>query len=157
MTTTDREEPRRPRGRPSVYTQEVAEEICSRLATGESLRSICRTAGMPDEAVVRGWVLDDREGFASRYTRARDLGLDAMADELLDVADEQVGVTESGSTDTGAVNRNRLRVDTRKWYLSKLAPKRYGDKLDVNHGGQVSYLLEVPSEAASPEEWEGSQ
>lgn len=157
MTTTDTQAPRRPRGRPSVYTPEKAEEILSRLATGESLRSICRTPGMPDEAVVRGWVLDDREGFASLYARARDLGLDAMADELLEISDEVVGSTESGASDSGAVNRNRLRVDARKWYLSKLAPKRYGDRVDVTHGGQVSYLLEVPSEAASPEDWEGSR
>lgn len=157
MTTTDNEAPRRPRGRPSVYTLEIAEEILSRLATGESLRSICRTPGMPTEAVVRGWVVDDRDGFAAPYARARDLGLDAMADEMLDISDEAVGSTESGATDSGAVNRNRLRVDARKWYLSKLAPRRYGDKLDVTHGGQVSYLLEVPPEAASPEEWEGGQ
>lgn len=88
--------------------------------------------------------MDDREGFAAQYAQARDLGLEAMADELFDIADE---TTKDTFTDKDGndrpnnewITRSRLRVDTRKWYLSKLAPKRYGDRLDVAVSGDVSF------------------
>ena len=124
-------------GRPSKYSQKVADAICQRLATGETLRSICRDPAMPQEATVRKWALEDREGFYAQYARARDLGLDAMADELFDIADDGTNdwMERHGSEgyvlNGENVSRSRLRVDTRKWYLSKLAPKRYGEKLEV--------------------------
>ena len=105
------------RGRPTKYTAALAKRICDLLSTGRTLRSICREDGFPDESAVRQWALENREGFYPQYVRARDLGLDAMADETIDVADES-------SKD---VNRSRLRFDARRWYLSKLAPKRYGE------------------------------
>ena len=107
------------RGRPSVYTPEIAEKICERLSQGESLKSICRDEEMPADSTVRQWAIDDHEGFSAHYARARDGYLDHMADETLVISDDS----------EGDVARDRLRVDTRKWYLSKLAPKRYGDRL----------------------------
>lgn len=112
------------RGRPSIYTQEIADLICQKLAEGMSLRAICRSEGMPNEATVRQWAVDDREGFYSQYTRSRDIGLDCMADEVQEIADGD-----------GDVARDRLRFDSRRWYLSKLAPKRYGDKLQAEVTG----------------------
>lgn len=112
------------RGRPSIYTQEIADTICKALAEGKSLRSICREEGMPTEAAVRMWAADDREGFYSQYTRARDIGLDCVAEEVFEIADH-------GSDH----QRDRLKFDARRWYLSKLAPKRYGDKITQEHTG----------------------
>lgn len=112
------------RGRPSIYTQQLADDICKALAEGKSLRSICREEGMPTEATVRMWAADDREGFYSQYTRARDIGLDCVAEEVFEIADD-------GSDH----QRDRLRFDARRWYLSKLAPKRYGDKITQEHTG----------------------
>jgi len=112
------------RGRPSIYTAELADTICKALAEGKSLRSICRADGMPTEATVRMWAADDREGFYSQYTRARDIGLDCVAEEVFEIADD-------GSDH----QRDRLRFDARRWYLSKLAPKRYGDKITQEHTG----------------------
>lgn len=114
-------EERRPRGRPSVYTQEAADEICERLKAGESLKQICKDAHLPGDSTVRGWYVDDTQGFSAQYTRARDLALDKMAEDVIDISDEK--------TDDPA--RQRLRFDARRWYLSKLAHKRYGDKLEV--------------------------
>lgn len=124
-------------GRPSKYSDELARGICERLSAGESLRAICRDEDMPAESTVRGWVIDNREGFSAQYVRARDLGLDAMADELLDIADDGTNDwMERNSEDNPGwvvngehVQRSRLRLDVRKWYLSKLAAKKYGDKL----------------------------
>ena len=131
-------------GRPSVYTREIADAICARLAAGESLRSICRDEDMPAEAAVRQWALDDREGFYAQYTRSRDIGLDVLADETLEISDDGRNdwVAKADPENPGyqyngeAVGRSRLRVDTRKWYLSKLAPKRYGEKFAAEVTGK---------------------
>lgn len=135
------------RGRPSIYTEEIADEICRRLAEGESLRSVCRDDGMPAESTVRAWVLDDKEGFSAQYVRARDLYLDTMADEILEISDDGSNdymATEHGEKLDGEhIQRSRLRVDTRKWYLSKLAPKRYGDKLAMEHTGEDGAPLSI--------------
>ena len=70
------------RGRPSAYTEELAAEICSRLASGESLKSICRDAHMPDDHRVREWARDDRAGFSPRNA-----GYERWADELVEISD----------------------------------------------------------------------
>lgn len=131
---------KKPHGRPSKYTPALARKICAMMATGRTLRSICREPGMPAESTVRNWALEDVHGFFAQYAQARDIGLDAMADELMDIADdgsndwmERHGQDAEGYALNGEhVTRSRLRVDTRKWYLAKLAPKRYSDRLQVD-------------------------
>jgi hypothetical protein len=102
-----------------LYTRELADEICRRISEGESLRSICRDPGMPSEGAVRGWSREDRDGFAIRFRIARDLQLDCWSDLIVDLADRQ---------DLDPRDR-AIRIDTRKWLMSKLAPKRYGERL----------------------------
>lgn len=133
----------KPMGRPSTYSADVAAAICARLSKGETLRSICRDPDMPEDSTVRTWALDDREGFYAHYTKARDLGLDAMADDLFDIADEtgKDTLTDKDGNDrpnSEWITRSRLRVDTRKWYLSKLAPKRYGDRIEIESDALTS-------------------
>ncbi len=136
------------KGRPSTYTPETAALICERLAAGESLRAICRDDGMPPESTVRGWVLDDVQGFSAQYARARDIGLDALAEETLAIADTPVEGVRREESDDGykevredMLGHRKLQVDTRKWLLSKLAPKKYGDKTSMEltgaNGGPV--------------------
>ena len=115
----------RPRGRQTVYTPEAAEEILERISAGESLRSICEDDHMPSEAAVRWWVVDDREGFAAQYASARMAQAVGWADELTEISDD-IRVEHQ---------RSRLMVDTRKWLLSKVIPKVFGDKLDVKTDG----------------------
>lgn len=106
-----------------------------------TLREVCRADDMPQEATVRGWVLQDREGFSAQYTQAREIGYHAMADELLEISDdatndwmERNGQESDGWQINGEnVQRSRLRLDTRKWLLSKALPKVYGDKIGLNH------------------------
>jgi hypothetical protein len=122
---------RRPGGQVSIYTPEIATEICSRMARGETLRGMCRDKRMPCAETVRQWVIEDREGFAGMYARARDLGLDNMAEEMIAIADDASGdvkVDAEGRpyVDHEHINRSRLRIDARKWFLGKLAPKKYG-------------------------------
>ena len=121
------------------FSRAIADKILARLSAGESLRAICRDDGMPAESTVRLWAMEDVEGFAAQYTRARDLGLDAIADEILEIANTPVpGITKTTKADGGIeekqgdmIEHRRLQVDSRKWYLSKLAPKRYGDQMQL--------------------------
>lgn len=126
------------RGRKCTYTNAAAEEICRRLAEGESLRHICEDEHMPLAVTVRSWVVNDFHGFAERYARARDLGLDQLADEIIDIANTPaIGVRTETTDDkvktveADMIEHRRLQVDARKWYLSKLAPRRYGDMTKV--------------------------
>ncbi len=132
------------RRRPT-YTDEIADEICAKLKEGRSLISICQAAHMPAESTVRQWAVDDYEGFAAKYARARDVGLDHVADDVLAIADSDLDP-----------NDKRIRFDARRWYLSKIAPKRYGDKLDVSVNGEVHYVF-VGEKEQTAEEWSQSQ
>ena len=134
--------PKKPKtGRPSLYTESLAAEICRRLAEGETLRSVCRDPAMPDKATVLRWLGDEaKTGFRDQYAHARDMQADALFDEALEIADD---VSGDWSTDKDGkkvldhehVQRSRLRVDTRKWAAGKLAPKRYGDKMQHTGDG----------------------
>lgn len=126
-----------PAGRPTLYTEDIAAEICSRLSNGESLRRICRDEHMPAEATVRSWAIDPNHPIAAQYTQARQVGFLSMADELLEISDdgsndwmEREDPDNEGYEANGEhLQRSRLRVDTRKWLLSKMLPKVFGDKL----------------------------
>lgn len=121
---------------PKQFSRELWNQIYQRLADGESLLSICRDPAMPADSTVRKWVVEDVDGIAAEYARARDLGLDRMAEEVVEISDDSrfdIIMTEDGpKVDGEAINRTKLRVDTRKWLLSKLAPKRYGDRMQID-------------------------
>lgn len=134
-----------PSGRPTDYTEELGLAICERIADGESLRSICLLEDMPAKSSVFKW-LAIHDQFADHYARARDAQADALADEMLDIADdgsndwmERSEKKGGGWEENGeAIGRSRLRLDARKWIASKLKPKKYGDKLDLDHSGGMS-------------------
>ena len=146
MTTTELK-----RGWPVTFTKEIADQICARMASGESLRSICFDENMPPESTVRLWAVDDREGFAAQYARAREALVEYWADDIVEIADESSNdtiVTESGvRADSEWINRSRLRVDTRKWLMSKLAPKKYGDRQSIEHAGKDGGPIEIATDA----------
>jgi hypothetical protein len=141
------------RGRPSVYTQDVADEICLRMAEGESLRAICRTPGMPLASTVRKWVVQDMQGFFQQYARAREAQAHALAEELLEIADngsndwmQRNDPNNPGYLENGEhLQRSRLRVDARKWLTSKILPKSYGDKTEVEAYGKDGAPLLPPA------------
>ena len=125
-------------GRPTAYTEEIAKEICERLASGESLNAICRTERIPHKVTIMRWLLSEQEIYASfrnQYAQAREIQYQFMADEIIDIADnasndwmEREDPDNKGFNFNGeAVARSRLRVDTRKWFMSKVLPK-FADK-----------------------------
>lgn len=130
-------------GRPSIYTEAIADRICEELASGKSLLSICKDESFPCESAVRAWALDNREGFYAKYARARDIGIEVMADELVEIADTK---DVMGRYDN--VERSKLRVDTRKWLLSKIVPKKYGDRTVL--AGDEAAPLKVVFERIAP-------
>lgn len=141
-------------GRPSDFTPEIANEICDRLAKGESLRSICegdkQTSGnyMPSRTSVSRWLSGGEawnEAFRIQYAHARDVQADTLFEEILDIADE-------ACVDGVAAQRNRLRVDARKWAASKLAPKKYGDKLTTEVTGANGGPVETVNWVAGADE-----
>jgi hypothetical protein len=103
---------------------------------------------MPPESTVREWVLDNRGGLAAQYARARELQAEHWADEILEIADDGAGdwhLGEKGErlVDHDHIQRSRLRVDTRKWLLAKLLPKKYGDKMmaEVERRGSLQIIF----------------
>lgn len=115
-------------GRPTKYTDELADRICAELGHGKSLRTVCSPDEMPSFQTVFSW-LRTRPDFLEQYTRAKEESADALVDEM-------IYLTDNVAQDKDAINKVRLQVDTRKWTASKLKPKKYGDKLDVESGGK---------------------
>lgn len=122
-------------GRPTLKSADLCGRICSLIAEGHSLRAIGRMKDMPSAEAVREWLTKD-EVFAAQYVRAREEQADHYADEIVAMADEAIG------KDAAEVAARRLAVDARKWVASKLKPKKYGDKVDVEHSGAVTQRIE---------------
>ena len=122
-------------GRPSDYSPALVETICDRIATGESLRRICMDEDMPHHITVIRW-LGKHDDFATKYAHAREIQAQTFVDKMLDVAEEMPERNSFGSIDSASVAHIRNRIATMQWLAAKLAPKKYGDKLDLNHGGQ---------------------
>lgn len=129
-----------PVGAPSTYSEHIANVICIRIAEGESLRKILRDDGMPAQSTVYDWLLRHPE-FAEQYTRAREEQADSLADEIIDIADEQPEIVAVVDKKTGALIEHKLdgaflqwqknRIEARKWTAMKLKPKKYGDRVAV--------------------------
>jgi hypothetical protein len=122
-------------GRPTSFSQDVADVICERLAKPESLRSICDDDDMPSKTTVLRWLRQNEE-FRTQYARAREDQADAFADEILDISDDgrrDYAKDEDGNevVDHDHIQRSKLRVETRKWLMGKMAPKKYGDRLQL--------------------------
>lgn len=135
-----------PGGRPTKYTKELSDEICAEIAMGHSLRTICRDEGIPAVATIFTW-LRTYPQFLEQYEKAKEDQSDALAEEMLDIADDgtndwMLKQNKDGSEYVALnpehVQRSRLRVDTRKWISSKLKPKKYGEKTNVEHSGSIS-------------------
>lgn len=120
-----------PAGRPSIYTQKLADQICERIADGESMRSISRDEKMPCMNTLFKW-LREREDFVAQYAIAKDDAADSMVEDILLIADNE----------DQDVQRSKLMVDTRKWIASKLKPKKYGDRIHNEHSGNLTLTHE---------------
>ncbi len=118
-------------GRPSKYTPAVAEAICAALADGMSLRALCAQPDMPGMTTVMRWLADpSKPEFRLQYAHAREAQADLLAEEILEIADGcSHTISKDGCIETNRelIARARLRIDSRKWLASKVAPKKYGN------------------------------
>lgn len=150
-------------GRISTFNEDIAAKLCDRIAAGESLRKICTDTNMPSMATVMRWLgKPENAAFREQYACARDAQADKLVEEMLEIADEECTMVRAdkhgsrdddgdGNTevvfDATAVARNKLRVDARKWVASKMAPKKYGDKVTQEvvgaGGGPIEQSLSV--------------
>ena len=116
-------------GRPSGYTQEKADEICKMLADGITLQTICTLPEMPDRQTVHNW-MKSHPDFFDAYTYARQLQADSLAEQV---------IFEAMNSHDAPIGR--LRMDALKWYASKLAPKKYGDKVEIEQTGNQNFKI----------------
>ena len=128
---------------PSKKTADNLTEIFTRLSVGESLRSICKSEHLPSIVVFYEWLAAEDE-LAKQYARARERQADYLAEEIIEIADDGTNDRTTLTNEDGEeyeridhehIQRSKLRVDARKWYASKLAPKRYGDKIQNEISG----------------------
>lgn len=115
--------------RPSIFTEDLAAEICKRLSSGQSLRKICSENDMPNISTVMDW-LQRNETFSAQYTRAREAQAETLADQIVDLVDEEDDPAKA-----------RVRMDARKWFASKVAPKKYGDKIAQEVTGNMALTV----------------
>ena len=115
-------------GRPSSFTEELADEIFERIASGESMRMICEADNMPHRATVIRWMAENAD-FATKCARAREFQSDVMDDLILDTANACTSETAQA---------DKVKIAAYQWRASKLAPKKYGDKLELEHSGNVT-------------------
>jgi len=157
-----------PQGRPTIYTPELGNEICARLADGESLRGILQGDEMPNKSTVMRWLFSDKEelkDFCDQYARAREMQAELMADEMMDIADDGTNDwmtrrNKDGSeyevVDNEAIQRSKLRIDARKWVASKLLPKKYGERTRHEHtgpgGGPMEFYQSIQPTTGPPSE-----
>jgi len=128
-------------------TEMMFRKVIKDVASGASVRSACKKDGTPSIDTFYKWLEKDKSK-AERYARATEKRAEAIFEDILNIADEnhkdvyEDPETGQERTDHDVIQRSKLRVDSRKWVLAKMMPKKYGDKLDVTSDGQA---LAVPA------------
>mgnify|MGYP001044444487 CR=1 FL=1 len=128
----------------------IVDFVCNEIAEGKSLRSVlANNDNMPARNTFLEWIENDKNK-ANQYARAMQLRQESIFEDILNIADNQeedVLINEDGIsvTNHNVIQRARLRVDSRKWMLGKMNPKKYGDKLETenNHSGEIKIVREV--------------
>ena len=122
-----------------VYSDDLAAQICEHVADGLALKEVCMLDGMPSRSTAYKW-LSESEAFSDMYARAREERADMIADEIVTIADREPDP-----------NKARVRIDARKWWAAKIAPKKYGDKI-VSENTNTNY--NISDKPLTQDEWE---
>lgn len=116
------------RGRPSIFTTELGDEICRTIAVStKSLRTLCKENNWPNANTICEWRIKNKH-FGELYARAKKNQIEALVDKILLIADDTTNDYILGKNGKYYVNyehikRVRLRIDTLKWLASKLCPR----------------------------------
>jgi len=128
--------------RPTVYTDAIKDEICTRIAAGESLRAICADESMPAMSTVLLWVVNNREGFSEHYHASREAAGYAHADEALALRFE----LREGTLDPQSA---KVILDALKWGAERMAPKKHSQRQDLNHTSDDGSMTPKPMDAST--------
>lgn len=131
------------------YTAETADYILSQLAQGRPLDQICKEPGMPTAGAVVQWAVYDVDGFGDRYRNACQIRAEVLIDQIISIADdssEDYSLDEDGKPvfNSDKVMRDKLKIETRKWYVGKILPKKYGDAILLKQGDADGNSLAAP-------------
>lgn len=120
------------------YTPDLANEILYEIASGRFINGVCKDPGMPHERSVRLWVINDHDGFAAKYAQACEMRADRLFEETIEIADDgSIDMDmETGKILYENVQRSKLRIDTRKFMISKMVPKKYGPPATIQINGK---------------------
>lgn len=132
------------RGRPSIYSDELGERICALIAEGYSLRKVASLDDTPDMDTICRWIVKDKD-FYERYARAQAVRAEVLLSEIVELSDDSAIEAYTTQKDPSGVQHRRLQIDTRKWAIAKMFPKKYGDKaaeVQVNTAPQIVYKWE---------------
>lgn len=124
-------------GRPTKYTPELAGKICKQIALGNSLRAVCRAEGMPDMSTIYDW-FPLYENFTKQYEKACKDRAESHHEDLNEINEEAIQYAKTNDFNVQAVmTAYKMKSDNMKWSMSKMVPKKYGDKMDVTSDGKV--------------------
>jgi hypothetical protein len=139
------------RGQRVPYSRDLADTLLERLGAGETMSDICRDPAMPARSSVMRWISEDKDGFGRLYEVAREMQAHELAESILTISDDGRNdwMLKNAAHDAGwvangeNVQRSRLRVDARKWIVSKILPKQYGDVTRNELSGPVGGPIAV--------------
>lgn len=117
-----------------AYRKRIMTLVCDLLMEGQTLRRICDAVpDIPRASTLCDWMMEDCS-LAEQYARAREIQADRFADEIIDIADTEPDPQVA-----------RVRMDARKWHASKTAPKKYGDRVELEnkHSGTIAVAPEL--------------
>lgn len=129
---------RKDEGRPSKYTKELGDNVCEGIANGWSIRSVCDKEDMPALTTVFKWIREIPE-FTQQYAKATEERSEAHNESLLEMGDEAIEKAQNvdPKASGAVVQAYKLKADNFKWSMSKMKPKKYGDKVDVTSAGEA--------------------
>lgn len=118
-------------GRPTKYTEALADSICDKLMDGMSMRQIAKLPSMPDRSTMLRWMSTNKD-FAAKCAHAREEQADLMDDLILETANACTPETASA---------DKVKISAYQWRAAKLKPKKYGDKVEVEQSGEVKHTI----------------
>lgn len=130
--------------------QKAVDELCKRIEQGDSVRRALSYDDLPDRNTFYRW-FDEFEPLRDQYARACEVREDKFFDDILEISDTDnadITINEGMAVVDGqAIQRSKLRIDTRKWMLSKMNPKKYGDRIQQDISGELKsevVIIELP-------------
>jgi len=135
--------PGRPVAKPNP---EIMEEVLFWISSGNTLRSYCRQEGKPAYSTIYNWLnkdTDEGKDYLERFTRAREMGADWIADEILEIVDEKPRMIgdDQQRIDPAFIQQQRVRSEIRLKLLAKWHPQKWSEKTNVDHSGGVSVTV----------------